>query len=203
MCDCSEILRLLKKYGFGNNWLALANSDITADKLLESVLSFLTIIATISGLIAGFSYVVVTQPPIEYKHKIFLGSDRGTVSGGFTIFAFLFAIVSVVSGALLYFFGSFGGEQHIKQWVVTFHRFIDVPAILLVLATYSIGCGALVHIGGTFNDALYYSLLSVGFVLFLGFLPLMVNLAVDQWKFLEQNTNQNNQMNQIINNTQN
>ena len=71
---------------------AYTESNISDEKLYESVQSYQSLVATLCGLITGFSYVVLSDSKQDYEKKSFLGSDRSNVQAGFSIFAFTFSL---------------------------------------------------------------------------------------------------------------
>ena len=99
MCfDIQKFRRQVKEYGGGKNWGALAKSSVPNDKLYESLQTYQSLITTLSGLISGFSYVVLSQEKIEYEVVDFLGADRADVSAGCVSLAFAACMVALIVG---------------------------------------------------------------------------------------------------------
>eukprot|EP01084_Bolivina_argentea_P131643 232336_1 len=175
----------MKSYTGGKNWLALSKSNIPEDQLYNDLQTYQSLVATLSGLITGFSYVVLSEPIMEYEEDKFLGSDRANVQAGFTICAFMFAIFSVIVGSTLYGFAGFAGAKHVRIWMRKAHKIIDIPTMTLAISITSMLVGAWIHIGGLYNNVLYYTVLCFSIILVLMYFVINYIMMIDQWEFLD------------------
>eukprot|EP01084_Bolivina_argentea_P318489 552334_1 len=208
MGNCLKEIKLLitqaKKYGGGKNWKALAgeNSPVSNEKLFASLQTYQSLIATLSGLISGFSYVVLSQERIEYKTNHFLGSNRSDVSAGFVTFAFLASLSCLIVASTLYFYAAFGGESNVKNWVKRTSKFLDMPVFMLITSIGFILIGSVIHIGGFYNDVMYYCIIIVASLLLIGYIWLQFILLRHQFDFLDkmkQNRSKENKTNVNVN----
>lgn len=170
----------------GNNWVKLALSDMQTDELFESLQTYQSLIATLSGLISGFSYVVLSQESIDYDVQNFIGFDRSDVTAGFITFAFFTSMAALGLEATLYFYGGFGGKDNVKNWLQQSGKFVNIPVFFLVFAIGLMLAGSFIHIGGFYSDILYYLIIAFTGLFFALYLWLQANLMGNQFDYLDE-----------------
>eukprot|EP01084_Bolivina_argentea_P227070 383516_1 len=185
-------------------WPLLAkNDEITNEDLYERLEKYWSMVASLSGLIAGFTYVITNQ------EIGFISEDAHTrreVFGCIGVGTFLTALIATILALTLYGYLNLGGLKHVKWFVIRYWMFIDAPLVLSVLSLILMLSGTLVAIGGLYGNSVYVAAIVIGAILVLptGILfidvkrQIGIRLAEDEHTtHLNQNQNQNESVDHV------
>lgn len=176
-----------KRYSNGKNWCALAACDnMNHDKLFSNHQTYQQLNATSAALIAGFTYVILSGTKEDYDVVKIWNVERADVAFTLNMTAFIAAFASWIFGITFYSYASFAGEEHIKKFIQRFHKSLDVPSELLIFSIVVMLISAFVHIGGYYNQTIYYFVGTIVGLLSIYYIYIAISLKDDQWKFLDE-----------------
>ena len=153
MCNKSSLKHL-------GEWTLLAESEtVKSADLHERLSQYWTLMATIAGLLAGFSYVIAnTSIQFVNDHAAW----RRDVFGGLIIMTFLTALTGTLMSALLFGYLNVIGKENAKWFVLEWWLLVDVPLVFVNLTVFLMLITSLIAIGGLYSDWVWYLALFVG-----------------------------------------
>eukprot|EP01083_Nonionella_stella_P089687 250314_1 len=155
-------------------WPALADDmNVKNEDLHERLTSYWTLIATISGLLAGFSYVIANTD-IEFSTQD--ASPRREWYISCQISTFLLALLGTLLSALLYGYLNISGKQNTKWYIRKWWYLIDVPLILTIGTVFMMLLSTLIAIGGLYSDSVWYLFFGISVVSGICFFALFLNI---------------------------
>eukprot|EP01124_Arcella_intermedia_P002868 TRINITY_DN11570_c0_g2_i1.p1 TRINITY_DN11570_c0_g2~~TRINITY_DN11570_c0_g2_i1.p1 ORF type:complete len:206 (+),score=29.36 TRINITY_DN11570_c0_g2_i1:137-754(+) len=152
------------------HWHDLNEATPSDKELTERLQKYFDIILTISGFLAGFTFLV-TNTKVEYVYPVNASQDplhgmtriqRGDIFGTLTILAFVLSLGSVLSAIILKGYLNFVGETNVRWFLKSFYMLFDVPLTFGVLGLFCMLAGSVVNIRGFYSDIVLWIGLGVG-----------------------------------------
>jgi hypothetical protein len=151
--------------GTFDEWKQLA-FILSPEDLKNRCETYWNIVMTISGLTAGFSYLVTTGSSVTFNaQEIFQGVDRLDIFGFLNILAFLFSIcATILSGSLLGYM-NLNGIRHASGFVKRYWYLVDIPIALIMIGLFFMFGSGMIFIGGVYSNWVWYASLGIGTIL--------------------------------------
>jgi hypothetical protein len=178
-----------------DEWKQLADL-ISADELKRRCEAYWNIVMTISGLTAGFSYLVTTGTAVNFlRSDLGYGIDRNNLFGFLTIMAFLFSICATILAASLQGYMNLSGSRYACGFVKKFWFIIDIPIACIMIGLLFMFISGMIFIGGVYSNWVWYASFGSGIILLsltgIIFLAVRVSVHKNIDKEYAQNKSQN------------
>ena len=137
---------------------ALIGEKLGSHVLCEKIKSYYTVLAEISGLISGFTFVV-TSSNIEWKYDGYFGDElRTNLFGICLLIALVLGIWCTLLSVIIYGnFNAIGSSQNVVMGFVTnYQAFIHMPVGLLVVSIGFMLLGVTVAIDGLYSKLVFW-----------------------------------------------
>ena len=153
------LLGLCKKEKKQTHWQDVcSNEEIDNKELQDSLLRYWTLVISVSGLIAGFSYFISNNQvtfisndqqwiPVKTRHDIF---------GGLLITTFALSILSTVMGCALFYYFNLVGDHNTKWLLKQYWYLADVPLMICITSITLMFIAGLISVGGLYSTSVWY-----------------------------------------------
>jgi hypothetical protein len=192
------VAQFLSKVGVARHvflWVTLSYSEHPR-KVMKKLAAIWTLLASVSGLIAGLTFVVLTTKIDFQDTPNMTAAERKTAYGMSISLAFLFSIASVFTAVLFLGFNNIllGQESNndsqeseatdrILKYIRTFGFVADLPFHFLIISVFAMLAAGIILIGGLYSDIVWYcSIIAGSIVIGITFLLyLLMNYMVVSW----------------------
>lgn len=159
-------------------WLKLLETGITDQDLMNRLVNWWSTTASVSGIIAGFTYIAASSGDIKYTNVDGVLSDyRIQLFGIMSMFSFTLSLFATILGASLFGIINYLGVESVRWFIESSWWMINIPisscsgGIILML------CSALVSVGGIVDTWAYYVIATFGACVFLIFFVISWRMA--------------------------
>ena len=144
----------------------IKNPNIANKEVYERLKDFWGLIASLSGLIAGFSYVIVSggTPNFDEGKSSLSLETRTRLYGYFLGTTFVGSLGGTLLASGLYAFVIWAGASDVDWYVNTFDALFYVPSALLGLAIISMLFGTIVALSGFLADDVWWFCVIIGLI---------------------------------------
>ena len=142
---------------------------------LDEIKFYWNMIATISGLVAGFTFLATNTRPAFDDVGTLSPSQRSNVYGVALLLAFLVSLSACLWACVLAGYANLAGPEFIGNFVSKLHRYFDIPMFLLVFALAAMFTACVTALGGLYAEYVWWISVCVGgFCLFTLILAVVV-----------------------------
>ena len=138
-----------------------------ARKTYDRLKDFNSIIASTSGLIAGFTFLV-TNTRMDWRYEGYIGSDtRNDLFGVCLIVGLILSLISTLLATAIYGFINFIGPENDELFVYFMkrnHRVVGFPITLLNLSILVMLMGSSIAVGGLYSTWVYIVYVTIALV---------------------------------------
>ena len=163
------------KYGI---WTLMIEKENDIKSVQQKLKDYWGMIASIAGLIAGFSYVV-TNTDITYKSQGTLDIEtRYNVYGFFITLTLVLSLASTLIATILYgSINQIGASKDLLLWFCQeFEIYFSIPSYLLLLSILTTLCGCSISIAGIYDSWVWIVGVIVGGILFITVLCVYIKI---------------------------
>ena len=134
-------------------WPVLArNMDISDEDIASRVYSYWTVVSSLAGLLAGFTYIIANT------EITFTGDDadkRSEIFGGIVIITFFSAVFATLFSAMQYAMLNLVGTKNVRWYIRNFWMVIDQPFAALAVTVVLMLISTIVAIGGLYDNLVF------------------------------------------------
>ena len=143
------------------------NSNITDKVLQDHLKDYWGLLGSVSGLIAGFSFLVVAgEPEFGNSNATISRETRQILFGIFIMITFMTSLGATLLASMMYANILKISEEKVRWFIKTFPGYIRAPAILMGMSIASMLISAMWAVGDYLLDSVYYPCLAVGLIIF-------------------------------------
>ena len=136
----------------------LIGRKLGGEVLYERLKDYYSMLAGVSGLIAGFVFIV-TNTPIEWKYKGYLEFDtRSDIFGGFLIIGLITSLIATLFATALYGLVNMIGpdDELLIAFVNDNEKFVGKPNVLMMASVIIMLFGSGFGIGGLYSTWVFW-----------------------------------------------
>ena len=142
-------------------WLNVLQTDISDKDLFDRLTNHWSALGTVSGLIAGFTYIASSSGDIEFtQNDGYLGDHRIHIFGLLSMLSFIISL----SAASLFGIVNSLGYRNAKWFVKDSWWLIDLPIKLNIAGIIVMLASAMVSVGGIVTDGVYWTIVAFGII---------------------------------------
>eukprot|EP01083_Nonionella_stella_P000207 651_1 len=139
-----------------SNWILTAKAhENDPEDIFERIKGHWELIASISALISGFTYIVASnsKPDWDFPDILVGGISRDALYGVISFVTFMIATASLLLAAILIGFLKVVGKEHAVKFVTEFaqDRTLYYPEKLMILSVLLMFLSALISLGGYYD----------------------------------------------------
>lgn len=165
------------KYGI---WTLMIEKEKDIDTVQQKLKDYWAMIASIAGLVAGFSYVVTNTDNITYKSQGTLDIElRYNIYGFFITLTLVLSLSSTLIATILY--GSINqiGDKDLLLWFCQeFEIYFAIPSYLLLSSIVTTLCGCSISIAGIYDSWVWIVGVIAGGILFITVFCVYIKILV-------------------------
>lgn len=150
------------KMGQFNEWRQLA-SLLDPAELKKRCETYWGLVSAISGLTAGFSYLVTTGSDLNFTRPEFIEPiSRADFFGFLTVMAFVFSISATLLASTLNGYLNLGGEDNAKDFVKMVWFIVDIPMVFCIMGLLFMFLSGVIYLGGMYSYWVWMAAVAVG-----------------------------------------
>ena len=149
-------------------WLQVLRTDISDEDLYGRLSNYWSTVGSMSGLIAGFTYIASSSGDIEFtQNDGFLGENRIHIFGLLSMTSFIISLSSSILAASLFGMVNALGQSDAKWFVEDNWWMIDMPIQFCNVGITLMLASAMVSVGGIVTDWVYWTIIAFGIIVLL------------------------------------
>mmetsp|Transcript_44015 Transcript_44015/g.70570 ORF Transcript_44015/g.70570 Transcript_44015/m.70570 type:complete len:213 (+) Transcript_44015:36-674(+) len=141
----------------------LIGRKLGAEVLYDRLKDYYSMIASVSGLISGFVFIV-TNTPVEWKYRGMIARDtRSDIFGGLLLLGLIVALVSTLFATALYGLVNMIGpdDELLTEFISQNEWYLGKPNLLMMWAVVIMLIGSGFAVGGLYSDWVFWMYVTV------------------------------------------
>ena len=146
-------------------WLQVLRTDISDEDLYGRLSNYWSVVGSMPGLIAGFTYIASSSGGIEFtQNYLFLDDHRIHIFGLLSMTSFIISLSSAILAASLFSMVNALGQSDAKWFVEDNWWMIDTPLNFCIAGIILMSASAIVSVGGIVTKWVYWTIVAFGVI---------------------------------------